>query len=179
MEAPAEPAFAAFADWTRRLAAAPDATAKAALEAEGVALARTRLTAMADLIQTNPKRALELAVPFAVREDLPESVRSLMEEQVNTRGDFRVVGVLPIDPRTTTLPPVLRMAIINGEEYRAYTYGRGDEFVTRDNIPLSGIAVPASAASVSPANELIKPSKIFAADERPASAICSATTDPA
>ena len=105
METPAEPAFAAFSDWTRRHAAAPDADAKAALEAEGVTLARTRLTAMADLIQTNPKRALELAVPFAVREDLPESVRAFMEEQVNTLGDFRVAGVLPINPQTTTLPP--------------------------------------------------------------------------
>ena len=167
IDAPSEPAFAAFADWTRRHAAAPDAAAKAALEAEGVALARTRLTAMADLMQSNPRRALELAVPFTVREELPESVRALMEEQVNTRGDFRVAGVLPIDPRTTTLPPVLRWAIIDGEEYRAYTYGRGDEFVTRDNVPLNGIAVPAFAASVSPTNELIKPTKIFAAAETP------------
>ena len=167
-ETPGEPAFAAFADWTRRHAAAPDAAAKAALEAEGVALARTRLTAMADLIQTDPKRALELAVPYAVRRDLPGDVRSLLEEQINTRGDFRVAGVLPIDSAATTLPPVLRSAIINGEEYRAYTYGRGNEFVTRDNVPLNGIAVPASAASVSPANKLIQPTKIFAPSESPA-----------
>ena len=164
----AEPEFAAFTDWSHRYASASDAAAKAALETEGVTLARARLIAMADLVQSDPRRALELAMPFAVRKAMPPNVRALLEEQINARGDLRVAGVLPVDPSSRALPPVLRSATINGEEYRVYTFGRGNEFVTRDNVPLNGIAVPASAATRSPANELINPKKLFVPSESPA-----------
>src|SRR5258706_11688829 len=56
-----EPQFAAFKNWVGRYQQAAGAKARAALEDEGLTLARVRLTAMADLIQSNPERALELA----------------------------------------------------------------------------------------------------------------------
>src|SRR6185503_12395880 len=65
--APPEPAFADFAQWTDRYVAARDAALRARLEAEGIDLARKRLTEMADLIVTDPQRALERAVPRSVR----------------------------------------------------------------------------------------------------------------
>src|SRR5262245_5255818 len=52
-----EPRFAAFKEWTDKYRQAASADAKAALEEEGVTLARARLTALADLIQSNPERA--------------------------------------------------------------------------------------------------------------------------
>jgi hypothetical protein len=165
---PAEPAFAVFVDWTRRYAAAPDTAAKAALEQEGIAAARARLTAMADLIQADPKRALELAVPFEVRSGLPNSIASLLEEQINTRGDLRVAGVLPADMNDRKLPPVVRSAIVDGEELMAFTYGRGNNFMTHDDVPLNGVAVPASASTRPAENELIKPRRLLALNENPA-----------
>src|SRR5689334_23361054 len=48
----AEPAFAQFADWTRRYTVATPQDA-AAMEDEGVRMARVRLSAMAEQIQSN------------------------------------------------------------------------------------------------------------------------------
>src|SRR5262245_23237072 len=140
-----EPPFAAFKEWTARYQQAPSAAAKAALEAEGVELARARLTAMADLIQSNPERALELAVPDGVRQALPGSVSSLLEEAINARGDLEVMGALPVPGSSGPFTPVLRAAVVGGKRYEVFTFGKGLEFVTKQNVPLNGIAVPASA----------------------------------
>jgi nucleoside-diphosphate-sugar epimerase len=53
---------------------------KAALEAEGIALARERRVALAELISSNPEHALELAVPVGLRRALPRSIVELLEE---------------------------------------------------------------------------------------------------
>src|SRR5262245_19574419 len=58
-----EKQFATFSEWVKRYQQAGSPEARAALVSEGVALAQARLTAMADLIQSNPQRALELTVP--------------------------------------------------------------------------------------------------------------------
>ena len=111
----AEPQFAAFKDWVDRYRKADSAEAKAALEEEGAPLARARLTAMADIIQSNPERALELAVPEGVRRELPGTINALLEEQVNARGEFQVLAVMPGPDSAVSLPPVVRAAVINGE----------------------------------------------------------------
>ena len=72
-----EPQFAAFKEWTERYRKTGTSEAKAAMEGEGVTLARARLSAMADLIQSNPERALALTVPDDVRNDLPPAVGAL------------------------------------------------------------------------------------------------------
>ncbi len=118
----AEPEFAAFKEWTERYRQASGTEAKAGLEAEGLRIARVRLTALADLIQSNPQRALELAVPFTVRTALPVSVQALLEEQVNTRGDYQVLAVLPSAEHRNWLPPVVRAATITGQQYEVFTY---------------------------------------------------------
>src|SRR5256885_4920135 len=65
------PEFALFAEWANRFHDAKTADAKTALEPEGVALAQARRDALAELIQSDPERALELAVPYRVRQALP------------------------------------------------------------------------------------------------------------
>ncbi len=142
-----EPPFAAFKDWAARYQQATTDEAKAALEADGAALARVRLTAMADLIQSNPERALELAVPPGVRDMLPPSVISLVEEAINARGDLEVMGVLPVPGSGDPVTPVIRAAVVGRKRYEVFTFGKGLEFVTRQNVPLNGIAVPATASS--------------------------------
>src|SRR6185436_21144498 len=94
---------------------ASTAEAKAALEAEGIALARARLTAIADLIQANPERALELAVPDGVRAGLPGPVVSLLEASVSARGDLEVMGVMPVPGSSGSVTPVLRAAVVDGK----------------------------------------------------------------
>jgi len=157
-----EPPFAAFKEWTQRYRQANTAEARAALEPEGARLARPRLTAMADLIQANPERAAQLAVPDSVRGALPAAVRTLLEEQINTTGDYEVVCVMPA-PGQKTAAPILRSARINGVTHRVYAYGRAIDYVTRRNMAMRGIAVPVSAASRPPVDPIgLKPEALFA-----------------
>ena len=157
-----EPAFAAFAGWTRRYAAAP-VDQREALEPEGIALARARLNAMADLIQANPERALELAAPEAVRQALPASVQTLLEEKVNTRGDYEVVCVMPLPGQQGQAEPIIRSAALNGETFRVFTYGKALDYVTRKTVPFNGVAVPVEAASQPPADPIgLQPGKLMA-----------------
>ena len=129
----AEPAFARFMDWTKRHAAATP-QGRAALEDQGVALARARLAAMADRIRSNPERALELAVPHAVRERMPASVRALLEERVSATGDYSVVCVTPL-PGQKSEHPFIRSAVIAGTVHQVFTYGAGLDYISRRSVP--------------------------------------------
>src|SRR5436190_4391211 len=60
-----EPAVAAFEQWVQRYREA-DTAARQSMEAEGVVLAQNRLAALAEMVPTQPRRALELTVPFAI-----------------------------------------------------------------------------------------------------------------
>src|SRR5437899_9827555 len=141
----AEEAFARFHDWAERYIAA-DASAKVALEAEGIALAETRREALASLIKTNPERALELAAPLSVRRALPLTVQRLLEERVSGRGTLAVLGVLAEPGQENQLAPTIRTAQFGTRELNAFVSGRRLGEPTRANIPLNGIAVDNSFA---------------------------------
>jgi len=157
-----EPVFADFAAWSYRFLAESDSDRRRQLEAEGEQLAKARLTAMADLISKDPKRAMELAVPFSVRSQLPASIRDLLERPINTRGDFEVVGIVPLPGHQSETPSIVRSAILGGERYQAFTFDEADGYVTRSGVPLNGIAVPVSFATVAPKNPLYQPTQLMA-----------------
>src|SRR5947209_8948408 len=137
------PAFSRFVEWTHRYGTAVGAREKSALEAEGVTLARERRDALAELIQANPKEALELTVPLAVRLALPKSVEPLLEERVSGRGDLMVLGALPLPGREGDIKPTARLANTGGKSYDAYTYGwRLEQKISTPNVPIIGIAAP-------------------------------------
>jgi len=161
-----EPQFAAFEQWLKRYESADDATKKM-LDAEGKLLAQARLTAMADMVQRNTERAVELALPVAVREQLPASMQALIETPVNDAGDFAVMGTLPVYGQPSELPSTFRTATIEEETYHAFTFGQGLRYVTKDNVPLNGFSVPASAATQPPVNPLVKATKILALNPSP------------
>ena len=164
-----EPHFARFASWTRRYAQAPTVQAQAELEVEGIDLARVRLKALADLIQTNPQRALQRSVPTSTRQALPDSVKALVEDIVNTRGDYDAVCVLPLPGHERESAPIVRSARIDGTTCRVYTFGQGLDYVTRKGVPLNGIAVPASAAEAPPTDPIgLRPAKLMALNPSPA-----------
>ena len=89
----AEGDFSRFRDWTRSYLAA-DSSAKGSLAADGIALAKARRDDMTGLIKSDPRRALELAVPAGVRRDLPAEVAAQLEERVDGRGELAVFGAL-------------------------------------------------------------------------------------
>jgi hypothetical protein len=141
-----EPEFAAFQKWVARFQAA-SAADKLALEAEGVALAGTRIQKMAELIQNAPEQAIALAVPESVRSQLPPVVTALTENWVRQTGSYEVVCVTPTPaPGRFPLAPLVRHATIDGVVHRVFTFGRALDYVTRPEMPMNGIAVPMTAA---------------------------------
>src|SRR6185369_1509045 len=113
-----------FRDWFSRFQKESDAASKALLEAEGEALAKQRREVMARLIEEDPQRALEEAIPFAERQQLPGSITAQLEQPVSGRGSLSVLGVLPEPEAENPLPGIIRTAQINGQQYRAFVYGR-------------------------------------------------------
>jgi uncharacterized repeat protein (TIGR01451 family) len=141
----AHPALKAFSSWTTRFSTAPNPTAKAQLISEGVSLAQARRASLAKLIQVDPQKALGFAVPASVREQLPSEVSSQLETRVSGIGDFSVVAAL----QAIGGPPVEPLhwfVQVNGQTYRAYVYGRRSSEVSKQGIPLHGIAIDGNLA---------------------------------
>lgn len=136
----AEGDFSRFRDWTRSYLAA-DPSAQESLAAEGIALAKARREDMTSLIKSDPRRALELAVPSSVRRDLPAEVAAQLEERVDGRGELAVFGALPAPDAGPGFEPVFRTASIGERHFKAYVYGRRDGEPTRPDIALHGVAI--------------------------------------
>lgn len=130
-----EPEFADFREWTRA-AARGEAT-----EEQGVALAQTRRTAMRDLMEKNPRRALELAVPETVRRTLPQAILAELEEPVHGRGDLLVAAALAMPGYEHVVRPVTRTLAMGGREFDTFTYGRRAGIMSREQLPVHGVAL--------------------------------------
>ena len=165
---------AQFFDWLRRyLEAAP--AERPALVAEGVRLAAARRVEFKNLIASDPRRALEEAVPMAVRALLPAEVLAQLEERVNQRAELRVYQGTP--PPGEPLPEKTlthRIADFGGEKaYVAHVYGaRAEAVATMRNDSLNGVAVDNQFA----VNE--EPARVLEAGELPNPAKPVATACP-
>ena len=134
------PVLAAFQSWSGRYETAATPGAKAGLVSEGVALARQRRALLADLIKSNPEKALALAVPAPIRSQLPKEISDELESRVSGIGDFSVLGVLPAT-NGPAVEPIQRFVQLNGQTYRASVYGRRLGETTKTDIPLHGIVL--------------------------------------
>ncbi len=139
-----EPDFAklaAFDGWVKRWQAAAPAERKS-LEAEGAQLAAERRPEFKALIVSDPKRALETAVPRVVRQDLPDRIVALLETPVSATGDYNVYMGRPAPG--TELPATalaLRYFEAQGASYQAHVFGAMEPVMSRKQIPLRGVAV--------------------------------------
>lgn len=128
-------AVAQFTDWAQDYLA----DEKARQLQEGLVLAEVHRTAMKELIQTDPQRALESAVPMSVRQKLPAEIVDRLEQRVSGRGLYEVLAVSPdSDPSE---PRVRRFATLNGQELRTHVYGKRAAQPTTPNAMMWGIAV--------------------------------------
>jgi hypothetical protein len=75
-----DPRFIRFADWCARYTTSTGEE-RLWMEAEGLELALRRRDQMLDLIEAQPARALALALPAGIREQLPVRVRERVEER--------------------------------------------------------------------------------------------------
>ena len=138
---PAPPSpVAQFNSWTEKyLAAAP--AEKAALLAEGEALAKARREQMLGLIKTSPEQALAQALPYRLRKGLPDSITAQLEERVSGRGNFTAYYATPLPDQAVKAPSVWRQAVIQGRTYDVFTYGRRLQQRSANGLSLQGIAL--------------------------------------
>ena len=143
----------AFNTWTDRYLKASTEDRKAMVP-EGVRIAEARRPEFKRLIQESPQKALAAAVPMVVRQQLPPSVVSRLEERVSGRAVLRVYQSTPEPvkaaeketakaPIVAPQPSVARVAEFqNGKTYAAYAYGRRAEKVTwTPDASLNGVAI--------------------------------------
>ncbi len=179
---PAETAFGRFADWTHRyqagLANGADPVALSALETEGVQLATERRAAMHSLIQSDPRRALELAVPLAVREALPGAIDGLLENRVSGKGDFVVMGAIPASGEQDNFAAIRRTLALNGVDYRAFVYGARADHPTRTGLPVHGVAVDDVVAMGEPVRVLEEVEMKRMSREPAKEAVCGVSAEP-
>ena len=148
-----EPVFEEFRRWTESfLASGADAV-------QGVELALQRRQELLDLIDKNPRRALELAVPESVRGRLPAGVVALLEQRVDARGDLLVQA----ETSATGGCEITRTATLqDGQVFEAHTYGRRGAMPTRDNIGIHGVALEGKMALSDLPGRVLEPVEVAA-----------------
>ncbi len=116
---------------------------------EGIRLADERRIALAALIPSNPKLALDHAVPMPIRQALPPDIVARLETRVNTKGFYGVLGIAPdpLAPGLAAEPPIRReVRLADGKRYQAHVYGARLRQPTTPTAHLNGIAIDRSLA---------------------------------
>jgi hypothetical protein len=130
-----------FSTWTQRyLAASP--VEKDRLVPEGLALVQARRPMFKQLIQDDPQRAIELAMPRVVRQQLPPMIVAQLEKPVSNKGDYNVY--LGKAAPGVTVPKnglALRYFETAGTSYKANVFGSLTSVMSKKNLPLQGYAL--------------------------------------
>jgi len=136
-----------FLDWAERYRAA-DPTGRAALEAEGLALARERRVALATLVRADPRQALLMKLPLRERATMPPGIVAQLERRLASEGRFASVARLPSgdagpdgDQRS-----VVPMVIVGNQQFESSTYGRRLGISSKHPVPVHGIVLDGVAA---------------------------------
>jgi autotransporter-associated beta strand protein len=106
--------------------------------ARGVELAKARRVAMKELIQADPQAALERAVPYAVRRQLPKQIAALLETPVSTTADLVVEQACGAPGGLSWRDQWLTL---DGQRLRVFTYGERAEVMTKEKLSVHGIAI--------------------------------------
>ncbi len=136
------PATVAFTDWTKRFLNTPT-TEQGSVTGSGLDLAKARRAFLENLIKTDPRAALEQAVPDDMRRQLPADIQAQLEQRVSGKGFF---GVLVANYPDEGRSEVTREVILDHRRYEAYVYGRRFSQTTRERENLWGIAIGSSLA---------------------------------
>ena len=106
--------------------------------ARGLDLVQQRREAMKELIKTDPAKALALAMPRDLREELPSQIAGQLEKWVEGVGNLEVmIGCFGTNGQSDTI----RKVRLPDGIYDAYVYGRRLTQATKYKLPITGIAV--------------------------------------
>jgi uncharacterized delta-60 repeat protein len=142
--APSEDVHQVFRSWLSAYALA-SAEQRAVMLEKGQVLAEARLADMLSLIQTNPERALELALTESQRRTLPPRLLPMVEERIAGRADLSVRAVTR-RPGLKTSGAIQRELAIGDKTWTVHVFGRRAEQDTQYQKPVTGIAVKGHAA---------------------------------
>jgi hypothetical protein len=168
--------FSNFGQWTQTYLAT-DKAARPALETEGIEWATARRKALAEIIENDPERAFEVAIPDSVRTQLPASVAALLEERVSAYGDYSVLAAMPLPGETLGIPAIQRSLNVDGRVYKAYVYGHRLDAPSKRNLPVHGIAIDDRIALHASAVQLLEP-ETAASLTPPAEQFCGVASTP-
>lgn len=163
-----EPPFARFREWVGQWRGGASEAAREELERKGVRLARERQRAMADLIQGDPERALQLAVPAQVRGAVPGTVAAWLETWVNRRADYRVACALAVPGEGEASASLVRWAEWDGARALVFTHGEALGWVTKDDVPIQGILMPVDAGTNPVDQSIVRGNRVMALSAVPA-----------
>src|SRR6188474_2602197 len=134
---------------------------------------------MAELIRTNPEEAIQRALPYAVRKQLPQSILSQIEQPIEGRGDFRPIYYKPLPGRESEVPPTSYRVTMNKTTYETFIYGATRYRPAHESAYFHGVSVkdassrPLLALNESPAR-ILEPEEV--ADKKlPPDPICRNT----
>ncbi len=105
----------------------------------GQALARAHRARMKELIFTDPRRALEEAVPMVLRQELPGEITTLLESRVNARGRLDVLALAPGNGGEAGIRRVFTDG--EGQRFEASVYGRRAAQRTTREAMVHGVAL--------------------------------------
>ncbi len=145
-------AFVAFSSWADQFLAGK----ASASPGQGQALAYRRREVMAELIETNPKKAIEMSAPYAWRAGLPASVTRFFEQWVDARGSYEAAVATDFDAGTAKVHRSIEVA---GKRYQAFVYGWRDRQVSQKSTPLHGIALDRKIALTPDAARILDPAE--------------------
>lgn len=104
-----------------------------------ITLARNRQRWFQDLIRTDPKSALDLAIPPEIAHKLPTEFSQLIETHVAGTGNLTLLGILPLDSGSKG-NAYRRTVELDGASYDAFVYGRRLRQKSLRRVPLFGVA---------------------------------------
>ena len=132
-----------FEDFRRWAEDQPAARAGEGLQ-RGIQLAQQRRHELLRLIEKNPRRALELAVPHAVRQHLPQEIVELLEQPIDASGDLTAMATTLEGDQGCQISR--KVTLQDGQVFDAFTYGRRGAMPTRDHIAIHGVALDGKLA---------------------------------
>ena len=133
-------ATVAFDRWATQFVSASTDEKRALLD-QGITLASARRTELKGLIATDPQKALAMAIPPVVRQQLPRAIVERLEERINEAAFFGVLAALP--GAGSEVGPAIRRHVRteDGGNYRAFVFGQRSTQQTTERASIVGIAV--------------------------------------
>ncbi len=152
------PAIDGFQHWLTSYLDAPTKERKEML-AGGLSLAASRRTELRKVITEDPQQALRLAIPPVVRQALPLELAQQLEERINERAFFGVLGVLP-EEGSPMKPYRREVRTSDGGVYQAYVYGNRLSQSSVQEMSVVGIAIDDAVAIDESPVRIVEPGEI-------------------